>query len=134
MKNGDDPFGEILATPGKLVQYVGKDNFDLNKGGVKFDLDKPRWDLFQWGAAEEVVRVSTYGAKKYDDWNWAKGMRWGRCFSAALRHLCKWVTGESIDPESGLSHLAHAAWNILSLLDFELNKTGEDDRHIWVKK
>lgn len=109
------------------------DNYDMEKGGVKWDQDKPRWDLFQWGAAEQIVRVAMYGATKYDDWNWAKGMRWGRVAASCLRHLVSWLRGEDNDPETGLSHLAHAGWNVLALLDFTLNQRGTDDRFKWGK-
>lgn len=32
---------------------------------MKFDTEKDRWDLLPWRAVREVVRVVTYGAKKY---------------------------------------------------------------------
>ena len=41
--------------------------------------------------------------------------------------LIKYCTGQRIDEESGLSHLAHIAWNALALLEFEVEKIGEDD-------
>lgn len=77
--------------------------------GRKDDSDKPRWDLLPWGPLSEVVGVLTYGAKKYapDNWKHVSNPR-SRYFSAALRHVVAWQTGELIDPESGHHHLAHA--------------------------
>lgn len=80
--------------------------------GKKYDGGKERWDLVHWDAMTDLAKVLTYGAKKYDDHNWklvldGKGGR-GRYFAAAMRHLIAWESGESLDPGSGLPHLAHA--------------------------
>lgn len=105
-----------------------KDNYQLEKGGVKYDAGKNRWDLLPFRALDEVVKVYTYGAQKYDDHNWRKGMRWGRVIAALFRHTTAWLRGEQVDAESGLHHLAHATFCLLSLLEFDLMKLGEDDR------
>lgn len=96
--------------------------------GVKHDTDKPRYDLLPPDALEEVVKIFTYGAGKYSENNWLKGIKWGRCFGAAMRHLWAFWRGEDRDPESGHLHLAHAATNCLFLLAYYLRKKGEDDR------
>jgi hypothetical protein len=49
--------------------------------------------------------------------------------SAVLRHIFQWLGGEDKDSETGLSHLAHASCGLLFLIDFEVNKLGEDDRY-----
>ena len=85
--------------------------------GEKFDTDKDRWELLPWEAVRQIVRVLTYGAKKYDDNNWQLVPNMdNRYFAALLRHLVAWRSGEQIDAESGLPHLAHAACCILFLL------------------
>lgn len=88
--------------------------------GMKYDSDKLRWDLLAWDAVEAIVDVYTYGAKKYADNNW-KLVGKERYFSALCRHLIAHQTGEKIDKESGRSHLAHVAWNAITLLWFEIN-------------
>ena len=77
--------------------------------GVKYDGQKPRWDLLHWPCINEVVKVLTVGALKYDDHNWqhVTNLRL-RYFSAAQRHIVAWWEGEVLDPETGLHHLAHA--------------------------
>lgn len=60
--------------------------------------------------------------------NWEKGFKWSRLFGSTLRHLFAWYRGETIDPESGLNHLSHAACNIIFLLEFSHTGAGEDDR------
>ena len=79
-------------------------------------------------ATLKVARVLSFGAKKYGDHNWLQGMRWTRLSSACLRHLFAWIGGEDKDPESGISHLAHAACNLLMLLEYEERGIGENDR------
>lgn len=58
----------------------------LELGGVKKDLGKRRWSLLPWDAVEEVVKVLEFGAQKYADRNWEKGMDWDRLFDASMRH------------------------------------------------
>ena len=41
----------------------------MKKQGVKYDDEKPRYDLVPWNEFEEVVKVLSYGACKYDDTN-----------------------------------------------------------------
>jgi len=99
-----------------------------NGKGTKLDSGKPRMDLIPMKAMEEVASVLTFGAKKYDAWNWSKGINYSRLNGAALRHLTAFMEGENIDPETGISHIAHAACNMLFLLDMVRNKPDMDDR------
>jgi hypothetical protein len=100
------------------------------KEGYKADAGKARFDLLPWEAVEEVAKVYTFGAIKYDDNNWRKGMRYGRVLAATMRHLVAFVKGENIDKETGLLHVAHAAFGCLTLCSYLLNKTpgAIDDR------
>ena len=85
--------------------------------GVKYDGEKPRWDLLPYESLEEVVKVLTYGAKKYSDDNWKVVPDIDkRYFAAAMRHLAEWKEYDAMDEESGLSHLAHATCCLLFLL------------------
>ena len=86
---------------------------------IKHDIGKTRYDLLPPEALEAVARVLTFGAKKYGDRNWEKGLDYDRIFAAAQRHMWAHHGGEKLDPESGLSHLAHAACNLAFLLHAE---------------
>jgi hypothetical protein len=88
--------------------------------GTKLDTGKPRWDLLPIDEAEDVVRVLTFGAVKYEAYNWqlVKGARW-RYLAAGFRHLAEWMRGNRLDAETGLPHLAHAACNLLFLAWFD---------------
>lgn len=97
-------------------------------GGVKNDDGKVRWDLMPSDALEEIAKVMTHGATKYGDRNWEKGMDWHRPFAACMRHMWAWWRGEDVDPESGISHLAHAGCCVLFLLSYWMRKAGVDNR------
>ena len=88
--------------------------------GVKDDDGKLRFDLIEPQFEEEVAAVLTLGAKKYEANNWQKVEDpVNRYYAALRRHLNAWRSGEKTDPESGLSHLAHVATNIMFLLHFD---------------
>ena len=96
------------------------------KTGVKYDGQKPRWDLLPLKVVEEVVKVLTFGSKKYADDNWqiVPGGR-KRYFAACMRHLAAWQGGEAVDSETGVSHLAHAVCCLIFVLWFDMNHKGE---------
>ena len=123
-----DP-GTVREAVGARHSLKGAAGVDLSAQGTKFDEGKTRWDLFPYDALEEVGKVLTYGATKYADRNWEKGIRYGRCFGGLMRHARAWWMGEDLDPETGLSHLAHAICCALFLLSFTLRGQREfDDR------
>ena len=85
--------------------------------GRKDDAGKLRWDLLPVGPVREVVRVLMHGADRYGEGNWRhvpEARR--RYYAAALRHVTTWFDGDRDDPDTGLSHLAHAACCLLFLL------------------
>jgi Domain of unknown function (DUF5664) len=95
---------------------------------VKHDADKPRWDLLLRGLGrevEDVVRVLTYGARKYpSDYNWQTVTPPDRYLAAALRHIQSYASGKDVDTESGLPHIAHAVCCLLMLAWH--NRNGEN--------
>ena len=100
------------------------------EGGNKFDEGKIRWELVP-PEFEEVVKVLTFGATKYGDRNWEKGMSYGRLIGAAFRHIFAWIRGENLDKETGYHHLSHTLCCLLFLLAYERRNMGEwDDRSI----
>jgi hypothetical protein len=69
------------------------------------------------------------GASKYGDDNYLAGMSWRRVKRAAITHLDKfWSRTADMDEESGLPHLAHSVWNLMTLLTYWLHDLGTDDR------
>lgn len=88
--------------------------------GRKDDAEKPRFDLIQFRALAAVVRVLTFGARKYapDNWRLVPEPK-RRYYAAALRHLTDWWLGQRLDPQSGEPHLAHAICCLNFLLEIE---------------
>ena len=92
----------------------------MTEQGRKFDGGKLRYDLLPVHALEEVTRVITLGAEKYDPENWRRvpeGRR--RYTAAAFRHIEAWRKGETTD-EIGTHHIANAISNLMFILEKEL--------------
>jgi len=94
----------------------------------KFDTGKAKISYLCPRALKETAEISTSGAEKYDPYNWCKDPDWNRYYDAVQRHLMAWQAGEDKDPESGKSHLAHAACTINFLQSCIINGLGVDDR------
>lgn len=75
----------------------------------------PMWLLPPF-ALTETAWVHGLGATKYGAYNWRKNRVCQSTYvSAIMRHLMAYSSGETVDPESRRSHLAHivASCNIL---------------------
>ena len=105
--------------------------------GLKYDGEKPMMHLLPPKAINEVAKVLTFGAQKYDEENWRKlDNLQSRYTSGALRHIFAHIDSETLDTESGFSHLAHAICCLLFKLEIELEdakskeeKPREPDEH-----
>jgi len=95
---------------------------------TKHDKGKLPYDLLPSDAVEEILQVLDFGRSKYGGRNWELGMDWSRPFAALMRHMWAWWRGEDRDPESGLSHLAHAGCCLFFLLAYNKRGVGADDR------
>jgi len=82
--------------------------------GMKRDHGKDRWDLVPWDVMQDIVKVLTYGSKKYtpDNWKQVEPYR-ERYFAACLRHLSAWRNGELINKETKLPHIVHAITDLI---------------------
>lgn len=98
-------------------------------GGIKNDQGKPRMELLDPYALEQTALVLGFGARKYDAYNWCKGIAYGRLIGAALRHLFAFTRGEDMDPESGLPHLAHCMCCLMFLIAMTQRHPELDDRN-----
>lgn len=82
-------------------------------------------------AMEQTALVHKLGSEKYGPFNWRDtGICASTYVNAILRHLNAWRDGETVDPESGISHLAHVACSCNILLDAGFCGTLQDDRNI----
>ena len=64
---------------------------------------------------EAYVRVAEFGSKKYESWNWSKGLSRVQILGSLLRHTFAYLRGEETDKDSGLSHTDHILWNAVAL-------------------
>lgn len=128
--------------------------------GRKERRGKLRYDLMPPRAFEKIVEVLTYGAEKYtvfgdctcnipsaghttscashkvlkkgdNNWKYVDDPE-NTYYAAALRHMEKDRQGEVYDKESGLTHRAMAATNMIFLLEYlleeRLSHAKENDR------
>lgn len=96
--------------------------------GIKHDTGKPPLDLLDRHALEEIAQVLAFGAAKYGRGNWRQGLALSRLLAACLRHVFAFLDGEDLDPESGRSHLAHAACCLVFALRLHRDRPDLDDR------
>lgn len=93
--------------------------YEVVKSFMKFDSAKPRMALVPTSLKRAAANALTYGAKKYKVNNWRETSDVECYISALQRHMDAWVDGEANDPESGLSHLDHAAANLSFLIELQ---------------
>lgn len=98
--------------------------------GLRYDQGKTEFHLIPRDGLSELAKVYMFGAKKYAPYNWERGMAWSRVYNSMLRHVYAYWDGETIDAETGLHHMAHAAWNAITLLVYSIRGVGEDDRKV----
>lgn len=97
--------------------------------GTKFDNGKPMMAYLDCNAIMQEAAVFTFGADKYAPWNWRNGLTMSRLLSASLRHIFQFLAGQDNDPESGLSHLAHARCNLAMAMWTLEHRKALDDRY-----
>ena len=86
------------------------------EGGAVRDTEdgKPRFDLIPPLAERRVAMHYGGGAKKYDEWNWAKGMPFSRFLASMKRHIAAFERGELNE-----DHLAAVVFNANALMHFQ---------------
>jgi len=83
-------------------------------GAVRDSGDKSRPDLISPYAQMRKGEWLRQGAKKYDERNWEKGMKFGRCIASIFRHLFQYMMGWTNE-----DHLAAIAVNAEFLMHYE---------------
>ena len=86
----------------------------------KYDTGKLRIDLVPPAVIEAVAEIREYGNNKYKDPDSWKTVEPYRYIAALGRHFCEYLRDpQSVDAESGISHLKHMACNVAFLLELE---------------
>lgn|SRR3990167_2015338 len=78
------------------------------------DAEGVRYDLISPVGLRRLAETYDEGSKKYSDHNWRKGFKFSDVLNHAMKHIEQWRSGDTSE-----DHLAHAAWNLFTLMDFE---------------
>jgi len=96
--------------------------FNEGKAELSYLIDFPN-------AMRGLASVASFGAEKYKRDNWKKGLYSNQIIDSLLRHLTSLKAGEVEDPESGLLHTSHIAWNAFALA--EMMQTRPEFTDLW---
>jgi len=118
-----------LITEHDLPRIFNPDGADENPKDI-IGTRKPALHLVPQSANILEAVVFGHGAEKYGGaYNWrVKPVRASIYLSAAMRHLAQWLDRQNDDPESGISHLAHARACLAILIDAQTTDSLIDDR------
>lgn len=105
--------------------FMTKDEIKASPVGLRFNSGKPRWSLVHYKSLEPMIRVLEYGAEKYDDFNWAKGLVPREILECMQRHLAALMDGEELDKESQLYHIGHVMCNAMFYSYFTTTEEGK---------
>ena len=99
------------------------------KGGAdRYNQGKTQWSLVDFQSIESLPKVLAYGAKKYARDNWKKGQSINSQIDCMMRHLVAFKDGQTLDSESGESHIGHIMCNAM-FIEYTLKNHPElDDR------
>jgi len=118
------------------LEYVKLKMDEVNMGEVRTTSStggekgtKPeRFDLIPVEAMSLVAQLYGKGAEKYAAHNWRKGYEWSKSYAALQRHANAFWSGEDLDPEMQLPHMASVVFHALTLITFMSEQPGFDDR------
>lgn len=109
----------------------------MKEKALRFNENKPKYQLLEPVSEREEVKVYSKGAEKYEDDNWKKGQSFRSSIGSLKRHISKFEMGEDFDHDFdkkstdkwGLTHhLAHISWQAKTLLWQYYNARENDDR------
>lgn len=99
--------------------------------GLRYNKDKIPLDLISEEFENQLAKVLAFGKIKYSAHNWRKGLPWSETLASAKRHISSFndPAKSDYDEETGIHHLAHAACNLMFLLEFVQTHPELDDRY-----
>lgn len=112
----------------KIKQFMEKVSLEfMPNQTAKADAGKLQISLVPTQIIKDIAEVRMYGNAKYpeggpDNWRQVEAIRYR---DALLRHLLEYIKNpDSIDEESGLYHLQHAACNLAFLCELDHERRG----------
>ena len=113
------------------------DHPESKTGAKREKMNEAPYDLVPYQEiTDSYTRVAEFGAKKYEAWNWSKGIPRIQLLCSLLRHSFAYLRGENFDKESGLSHADHILWNAVAIVhnerwNLEDGRRGEPKRDFY---
>jgi 5'(3')-deoxyribonucleotidase len=124
-----NPISGLLSFNGELKADEVMNQSTIQKGdALRYDKGKTQLDLIPPFVIEQLGKVLTFGAEKYDKDNYRKGMKWSKVIGSLMRHINAFRAGEDFDKETGIYHIAHAMCNLTFLLEYYRIYPQGDDR------
>lgn len=93
---------------------------------IKNSLHKDMMHLVPLNVIREVAAVYTANFKQYgEDWKVLPNAK-KEFYNSMMRHLERWQSGETADPDDGRKHIVKALGNLIFLVWHELKEDGND--------
>lgn len=135
----EDPDLSHIGATTVTQEHTSERDAIVLKSGHKDDTGKAPFHLIPPEFLFALAAILEFGAKKYAERNWEKGISYSRLFSALMRHMWAWWGGKgptstnfglgTLDEETKYSHLWHAGFCIMAMATFEdRGRTDLDDR------
>ncbi len=104
----------------------------LTAAGNRNNSSKPRLSLVLEAshALEGAARVLEDGILEYGRANWRKGLVHSEVVDSLLRHLTRYMAGETNDLKSGRPHADHILCNAIFLAELQRTHPDLDDRPV----
>lgn len=96
--------------------------------GTKKDDGKAPLHMIPEVALIGMAEAFAFGAKKYERFNYRKGLEYSRLTDSLRRHTLAFLQGEDIDEDSGLHHTKCILANAAMLEYMRIFKPEMDDR------
>lgn len=104
------------------TQRVAQECAEAEAGAKITESRKPKLDLLPVAPLIEIAHVIASGtSKRGESAGWQKGVNYPRYFAKVLRHLFAHRSGCIHDAQSRRRELAHAAADLLIMLDCEMS-------------
>jgi hypothetical protein len=111
-----------------VEQYNRNRPFEAHITADRLNEGKMAWELVDFQSLEPFVEVLMFGAEKYSPNNWKKGQPITELLGSLFRHIVAFQAGETLDKESGKSHIGHAMCNLMFIQYVLDNHKHFDDR------
>src|SRR5690554_6777622 len=91
---------------------LNEDQRKFGSGATRGDsTGKGRFDLIPPEGLIRLAKRYEYGAVRYGDQNWKKGIPVSSLVDSVMRHLCQYMAGDQSE-----DHLAACSWNLFALM------------------